>query len=256
MQDTADRSGLVKSDITMFDIVEALDRLEEAGVTELADHVGLSKGAVHKHLKTLEEHEYVVNEGGSYRLGFKFFSYGLGVRERNEMCQLLRPKVDQLADKTGERISASIEEHGRGTFVYIRNDDLELKQTSSPGSRFYLHECASGKAMLAKLSDEEVDAIIDEHGLPQRTDKVIADRAELFDEIDRIREQNYALNVEEMRRGMNAVGISVYHPAIDTLGALAVVGPSNRLTVENIEDQYVDALLEAANELELQIQYG
>lgn len=256
MHDAEDRPGLVKSDLTMFDIIEALHRLEVAGVTELADHVGISKGAVHKHLKTLEERECVVNEGGSYRLGFKFFSYGAGVRERNEMCKLLRSKVDQLAEKTGERISASIEEHGRGTFVYIRNDRLELQQTSSPGSRYYLHECASGKAMLAKLPDEEIEAIVDEHGLPQRTENVISDRTELFEAIERVRERNYALNVEEMRQGMNAVGVAVYHPEIDTLGALAVVGPSNRLTVENIEDQYVDDLLEVANELELQIKYG
>ncbi|WP_440767171.1 helix-turn-helix domain-containing protein [Natronorubrum sp. DTA7] len=47
-----------------------------AGVTELADRLGLAKSTVHNHLLSLERHRYVVNEGGQYRLGLEFFNTG------------------------------------------------------------------------------------------------------------------------------------------------------------------------------------
>lgn len=248
--------GVVKSDVTMIETIGVLHELGTAGVTEIADRLDMTKGAIHKHLKTLEANDWVVNDGGSYRLGFKVFTYGFKVRERNEMCNLLRSKVDELAEDTGQRVSASIEEHGRGTFVYIRNDWLDLKQTSSPGARYHLHESASGKAMLASMTDDRIEEIVTSHGLPRRTDNTISNREELFEALDRIRERNYALNVQEMREGMNAAAVSIYHPELDTLGALAIVGPSNQLTRETLEDEYVSELMGAVNEVELQMRYG
>lgn len=256
MNESEQSGGVVKSDVTMINTIEALHELESAGVTEIAERLDMTKGAIHKHLKTLEANDWVVNDGGSYRLGFKVFTYGYKVRERNEMCKLLRSKVNQLAEETGQRVSASVEEHGRGTFVYIRNDWLDLKQTSSPGARYHLHESASGKAMLANMTDERIEEIVAKHGLPQRTENMISTRDELFEDIEKIRERNYALNVEEMREGMNAAAVSVYHPQLDTLGALAIVGPSNKLTRGILKDEYVPDLMGAVNEIELQMKYG
>jgi DNA-binding MarR family transcriptional regulator len=80
MKNTMDRSsnqaGRVKSNQTLFQIINKLWELEEAGVTELAGHIGITKGAVHKHLKSMEDENFVVNKNGSYRLSVKFLTIG------------------------------------------------------------------------------------------------------------------------------------------------------------------------------------
>ncbi|WP_082146831.1 helix-turn-helix domain-containing protein [Halostagnicola sp. A56] len=78
--------GIVKSDQTLFTIIEALDHLGQAGVTDLANYTGKSKSSVHKHLKTLDKGHYVVKDRGQYRLSFKFLHFGGSVRSNCSIC--------------------------------------------------------------------------------------------------------------------------------------------------------------------------
>ncbi|MDR9382466.1 MAG: helix-turn-helix domain-containing protein, partial [Natronomonas sp.] len=79
-----DRSGTrgIKSDETLFAIVERIRETDGAGVTELANDMGLAKSTVHGHLSTMLEHGFVARHGGEYHLGLEFFSYGQHVRAR------------------------------------------------------------------------------------------------------------------------------------------------------------------------------
>lgn len=256
MGQTQTDAGTIKSDRTLMAILQELHESGEAGVTELSDHIDVTKGAIHKHLKTLEELNYVVNQDGQYTLGLKFFNYGAKVKENYELSHLLERKVTDLVERTNEIVAASLEEHGKGTFIDIQNDRYNLNRVSDLGGRFHLNVCASGKAMLAEFSDEEIREIINQHGLPKTSENTITTEPGLFEEIETIREQNYATNLEEFREGMSAVGAAVYHVESDTVGALSISGPSHRLTREKIQDEYAEDLLEAVNELELQMNYG
>lgn len=249
-------TGIVRSDQTMLAVVQSLHEMGETGVTELADHLDLSKGAVHKHLKTLEQQNFVINTNGRYKLGLKVFTYGARVKERKELSQLLEKKVDKLVKRTNEMIVASVEESGKGIFIQIRNDPYDLSRVSSLGRRYNLNVCASGKAMLAQMPNSKVREIIEQHGLAKQTDNTITSEEALFEELDKIRKNNYAINAEELREGMGAIGGAVYHPQSETFGALAISVPSHRISNEEIRQEYIDALLEAINELEIKINYG
>jgi DNA-binding IclR family transcriptional regulator len=52
-----------------FKIVNGLQELDGAGVTELAAHLDLPKSTVHNYLTTLEQEDYVVRENDQYRVG-------------------------------------------------------------------------------------------------------------------------------------------------------------------------------------------
>ena len=69
-------SRTVQATETSITILEALHDLGQAGVTELSNQLSLSKGNVHKHLTTLEQNEFVVNEGGVYSLSHRFLELG------------------------------------------------------------------------------------------------------------------------------------------------------------------------------------
>lgn len=252
----ADTSGLVKSDLRLFTIVEGLQELEGAGVTELADHVGMGKSSVHKHLKTLEREEYVVNDGGDYRLSFKFLHHGGHVRDRNPLCNLARPHIRDLADETDMLVLFAIKEHDCGIYAYLHNDRYGLRDEVPLGERFYLHQNASGQAMLARLDDEEIARIVDRHGLPQGTENTIGDRKALFDRLETVREDGIATSFEERMEGLQAISTAVHDPETDTLGAVGLAGPADRLAGDTIREEYGDTVREAANELELQARYN
>lgn len=242
----------VKSDETLLTIVDALKDFDSAGITEIADEIGVAKSTVHKHLKSLEAHDMVTNENGRYSLGFKFLMYGGYARDTNRLCRLGKSIAEDLAQRTGGAITFAVEEHGMGVFAVSRGGDYNRNPL---GTRFYLNQNSVGKSMLSEMTDDEIDAVIDRHGLPGSTDNTITDRDELFENVERIRERGYALSMGERTEAIRAVGVPVYDPESETLGAMSIAVPRHRVTREELETEYAKQVLEAVDQLKLGVRY-
>lgn len=252
--DTTDQ-GTVGADETLFAIVERLKQLHLAGVTELADDIGMAKSSTHKHLKTLEQHDYVVRDGTAYRLSLKFLTLGGFVRDSDPICRTASLHVERIANETDKLTTFAVREGNRGVFTHLSNDKYGITDDNPLGQTFYLHQNASGKAMLAELPDEEIDQIVDQTGLPRRTENTVVDRDELFEEIETVRQQGFAISVQERVEGVDAISASVRDPECGTLGAISLTAPGDQLTKESLREMYADLVIETANELELQSRY-
>jgi DNA-binding IclR family transcriptional regulator len=254
MQDGAvERTG-VRSDETLFAIVEQLREANGAGVTELANRLGLAKSTVHDHLTTMCEHGFAVREGSTYRLGLQFFAYGHHLRSRRAVYRTAKPVVDELEGVTGEMVWLLVHENGRVMFIYGHSGRTDVNVDSLVGSWAHMHCNSSGKAILAHLSDAEVAAVIERHGLPARTPNTITDPAELRATLDRVRERGYALNLGEDLEGIHAVSVPLSFDD-EVHGALAVAGPAHRVTEGRCRSELADQLLAARNDLELNLAY-
>lgn len=245
----------IKSDETLFSIVESLKRADGAGVTELADRLGLAKSTVHKHLVSLERNKYVVKEADQYRLGLEFFNTGIHVRNQYDVYHAAKERIDKLASDIGEATWLIVHENGLGMFVYGVAHNESFTFDSTIGTWVYLHANSAGKAILAHLPEQEVAAIIDRHGLPAQTEQTITDRETLFDELEGVRDRGYAMNFQEDLRGLHAIAT----PIIDDgrpVAAATIAGAANRLTRERIEDELYEPLLEAVDDIELRLAYG
>lgn len=250
------QSGKVKTTATVLAVIEALEELRGARVSELASHLDIAKSTAHRHLKTLERAEYVVKEGDRYRLGLRFFSIGERVRNRKEIYEMVRPVVDELADETEERALFMVEEHGRAVYL-CRGEGKHAVQTDSwVGTRRYLHTVAGGKAILANLPDEHVEEILDRFGLPAQTTNTITARQELFGELERIREQGVAFNREETVAGLRAVSAPVVGADGRVYGSLSLSGPAHRMKGPWFTEEIPDLLLGTANELEINLAHS
>jgi DNA-binding IclR family transcriptional regulator len=250
----SDTSGEIKSDQTLLSIIEGLQRLEESGITELADDIGLSKSTVHKHLKTLESNGYVVNSNGNYRLAFRFLTLGGVVRNNSQLCAVSYEPVREFAEKTDMMTTFAMCEHNRGYFTHDVNNKYGMSVVTI-GSEFYLHQNAAGKAMLAELPDKTIERIVAETGLPAKTENTITDPAELFKEIHEIRAQGYALSVSERVEGVQSLSAAIENPETDELGAISITAPAAKTTSSQIEDKYAEKITDTAVEIGLKLRY-
>lgn len=255
MKQNGDSGRSIKSNETLFAIIESLKETDGAGVTELADRLDLAKSTVHKHLVSLERNRYVVNEGGRYRLGLEFFNTGVYVRNQYEIYHVAKDRIDRLAEETDEAAWLIIPENGLGMFVYGVPQNKSFSFDSMIGTWVYLHANSAGKAILAHLSDEEIQQVIDRHGLPAQTEHTITDREELFAELEDVRERGYAMNAQEDLRGLHAIATPVIWNE-RPIAAVTIAGAANRLTEEQIEDKLYSSLLEAVDDIELRLVYG
>lgn len=249
-------SRTLKSLERSFAIVKELKARDGARVTELADATGLSKSSVHKHLATLRAGDFVTKDGDAYRLGLRFLDLGSYVRNQIEGTTLVREKLAQLAEESGETAQFTVQEHGRAVVLYRETGSHGVFSKGRVGKRFYCHQTAAGKAILAQLSDDAVRAFVDTHGLPAATENTITDAEDLLAELDEVRERGFAVNHEESTDGLRAAAVAITGPDGDTLGAFAVAGPSHRMKEDRLTTEIPDLINPVVNELELNLAHS
>ncbi|WP_435064447.1 IclR family transcriptional regulator [Halobaculum sp. EA56] len=242
-----------------FEVVRALEELDGAGVTELADHLDRSKSVVYNYLSTLREEKFVVKEDDTYRLSLQFLLIGEYVRNQNTLYRIGKEELDTLAEETGEFAHLTTEQHGLSVNLYKVSGDKAVGdsyQVSKLQRADYLHFSATGKAILAHLPRERVEWIVDRYGLPAKTDETITDREELFDELEAVRERGYALNDEEEITGLQAIGAPILNRHDRVLGSVSVSGPVRRMKQPEYHEDVVEQVVNTANVIEVNVNMG
>lgn len=246
----------VKAAKTTFAIIETLQELEGAGVTELAEYLNKPKSTVHDHLRTLEEHGYVVKNGESYQVGIRFLSIGGQARERMEIFKVAQPEVQKLAQETGEHANLMVEDNGYGIFIYIARGENAVQLDIYEGMRMPLQSTALGKSMLAFFDEDRIHQILDRVGLPSFTENTVTDRDVLFQELEEIRERGYATDYEERIQGMCCIGGPITDSEDQVIGAVSVSTPTSRMENETFEKEIRNEVLNAANVIQINLAYS
>lgn len=244
-------STTVQSVQTTFRVIESLQKLGEAGVTELAMDTGLAKSTVHKHLATLREESYVTAEENTYRLGARFLDLGGFVRESHYGGGRIKHRIRSLAEETGQVAHFAVPEHGRAVVLYRESGQEDVPTRSRIGKRMHLHQTSYGKAILAHLPDHRADAILDRPELPTATEHTITNPATLREELVDIRDSGYAINDKESTKGLRAIGAPILLDDGSVFGGCSIAGPEMR-----IDDDKIDDLLRITKQLELEIKYA
>jgi len=241
---------------TAFEIALALQEHEHIGVTALAEEVGLPRSTVFNHLKTLEATEFVVNDGGSYRLGCRFLELGASARQYHEVHEVARGEVNRLAAETGEISALLVEEHGLGVFLHRAEGKQAVHIDSYTGQRIYLHGAALGKAILAGLPRDTVEKIVHRRGLPALTDNTITDRERLFEELSEVSERGVAFDDEERLDGLRSVATPVTDGDGTVVGAVSLAGPTSRVQGDRFREGFPSTVKDAVNVIELNMTYS
>lgn len=254
MSDNAKNS--VHSVETTFEVLRALMELDGAGVTELAKHLDVPKSTLHNYLSTLEQEEFLVKDGTTYRVGVQFLELGAFARNQYPLYEIARPEVNRLAEETGEVANLLVEEHGWGYYLHRAHGPEAVNVEAHIGTRVHLHSTALGKAILAHKPDEQVDQIVERRGLPAITDKTTTDREQLREDLAEIRERGYAIDDEEHHDGLRCIAAPVLSNGDRVLGAMSVAGPSNRMQDERFTEEIPRLLEERVNVVELNVTYS
>lgn len=241
-----------KGTSTAFEIIETIDELNGATVTELAEQMDLAASSVHNHLGALFRRGYVLNEDGEYHLGLRFLSLGMSVRNDHELGQIAQPVVENMAERSGESAWAVTMEFDRVVFLNAAKGSEGVETFGTIGSRRLPHAHASGKAIMAYQSEEEVQAILDRTGLPAFTENTITSRGELFDEFEKIKRRGFAINRSEQSDPGRAIAAAVLKEE-SPIGAVGMSGPAQRFQDERLMGELSDIVIEGKDVLELKL---
>ncbi len=252
---TSDDIVTVSATETSLRIVEGIHDLQGAGISELARHLDLPKSTVHNHVRTLYDAEYLVTNDGDYDLGLRFLEFGDYVRKYHQFIQIGSSEAEKLAEQTGERVNLTVEEHGRGVYVFKANGSEAVHMDTYAGKRVPLHATAFGKAILSQCPATFVDDIIDRHGLPSLTSQTITDADELHAQLEMIDEQGYAVDQEERLEGVSCVAAPIVVEG-EVRSAISVSGPKSRIQGDALGTELPDLVTNAAEVVRINITYA
>lgn len=207
------------------------------GISEIARHLGASKGAVRDVLETLRSHGLLDRDEASkqYRLGARLVRLGNAAMGRVDLGSAARPVMGRLAQETGETVLLVVRQGERAQIVEKAESDLPTMRISEQvGRRIPLMAGASGKIWMAFATDADRDRHLKR--LPLYTERGAATEREYREMLESARRYRFALDEQEYLEGVNAVGAPVFDARGELAAVLLVVGLAGSLTDERLPE--------------------
>ena len=236
-------------------ILGILARLGEAGVTEIAGELGVHKSTAFRLVTTLEAHRLVeqTSERGRYRLGVGVLRLAGATTARLDLVQEARPVCRQLAAETGETVNIAVLSDKSALYLDQVAGSSALQPHNWVGQHIPLHATSNGKVLLGGLEDDVVKELLGT--LSRYTPTTITKKGKLREELALVREQGYAVAVDELEEGLTAVAAPIRNAHGDVVASMSVSGPTFRLPEKRVAD-VVALLVEAASEVSHRLGWG
>lgn len=251
--DTNDKK-LNLSIIKAFELLDAFTEEKSAwGVRELALKTGYNKSTVYRLLNTLSSLNIVhQNSNDKYSLGSKLFELGNRVSLYKAITKLTNEPIKKVALDIQETVLLSILKENQ-VFHIDKADSLHgLKINTSVGSYQPIYATASGKLLLAFLSDTQLNDILQKTSLTSFSKNTITSSSELQKELITIKQQGFALDMEELESGLVCIAIPVRNKHNKVIASLSASGPLSRFKMENVTN-YIRILQKGVDRIEIDL---
>jgi DNA-binding IclR family transcriptional regulator len=184
---------------------------------------GLPRSTAHRILEQLVRLEWLDHTGSGYALGGRSLALGGAGAAHLELRSAAAPALHELQVRTSYVAHLAVLEDDRVHYLDKVGGRFAASVPSRVGGRAPAHCTALGRAMLAWLPAEEVDALLPPR-LPRPTPQAIGDRDALHVELARIRTRHgIAVERQEACAGIVCVAAAVRGPD-GPIGAISVVG--------------------------------
>ena len=225
-----------KSSIQVIErMMHLLDALAEHGapvnLKQLALQTALHPSTAHRILAVMVDNRLVDRvEPGTYRLGIRLLELGNLVKTRISVRQVALPYMQKLHQQLGETVNLSVRHADE--VVYVERtaaSNSMMRVVQIIGARAPLHITAVGKIFLSDDGPEKWLHYMQRTGLLKYTQHTLTDGERLARELERIRNQGYALDNEEAEKGVSCIGAGIYNDEGRLVAGLSVSAPSDRL---------------------------
>lgn len=228
-----------------LDILLCFTEATELSLTEISGKVSLHKSTVHRLLASLEGKGFILRDASTekYRLGFRLWELSAHLSLTDDPGLLLLPEMERLRDMIDETVSLYVRDGKERVRVQAVQSNQAIRRVAPVGARMPLYVGASSKVLVAFSEPTVLSEVLLDPEWPASFD-----RDSFVQQLQETKRLGYATSVEEREPGAAAVSVPILNRAGRLVAALAVSGPSNRLTLEKMQEQ-APLLMEAAKRM-------
>ncbi len=238
-------------DGTVGKALDVLDMVALAGrpvrFSDLLATSAYPKATLYRFLQTLT-HQGMLTldpDRGTYALGVRLVRLAHAAWQQSSLAPLARPYLDELAAETGETIHLAQMDMGQVLYVDKRNAARPVEMFSSAGKVGPAYCTGVGKAMLAHLPDDALQAVLSRQSFHVFTPHTYASPDALRAELAAIRQRGHAFDREEHEPGIICVAVPILTRQGRVIGAISVTSTTQRTTLDVLEAQ-ADRIKETA----------
>lgn len=221
----------------------------EMTLSDLARRTGLTRATSRRFLLTLVELGYVKTDGRLFSLTARVLELGFSYLSALSLPEIAQPHLEQLASSIYESTSASVLD---GTdIVYVARVPTRriMSVRINIGTRFPAYATSMGRVLLAGLPPAELDKHLTGIDFASLTSRTIDSRSGLEAELDRVREQGWAMVDQELEDGLRSIAAPIRHGTGIVLAAINVSTTASSHTIESIQENLLPPLLIAADNI-------
>ena len=191
-------------------VIKAFDEKHtELTLSEVARITGLARAAARRFLLTLTELGYVRTDGRMFTLTPRVLELGYAYLSSLSLPQIAEPHLERLVAEVQESASVTVLDDTDIVYVARVPTARIMRVTISIGTRFPAYATSMGRVLLAGLDGAALDAYLDRLTMREFTARTITDPALLRAEIERVREQGWALVDQELEEGLRSLAAPI-----------------------------------------------
>ena len=232
-----------------FRLIDAILSAGGGGATfsEAVRESGVPKSTAHRLLNELTDIGAVRFDADSrtYFGGLLLARLGSAVAAGYDLRKVTRPHLEALHEHTGHTATLGIRDGGHGIYLdKVESPDFGIRLHSEIGKAFPLHCTGIGKVLLSTVVEDELKAIL-RGKLEAMTTRTITSKTQLRASLKEIKRRGYAVDDEEITRGLVCVAAPIFGPDAQIAGALSCTFPT-WMRDERGMDAEIEAVIGAA----------
>lgn len=210
------------------------ERGGDVTLDELASQMDIPKSSLHRLLAALKYRGFVMQDGpnGNYRLGTELLAIAFRYYESLDLRSLIHPALVRIRAEFNETTHMAVLDGGEVVYLDKVETSRAVKMSSVIGGRNPAHSTGVGKALLAWTypTDEALRAWAAQHEpLAARTRNTLVSPAKLAENLRVIRDQGYAVDLEESELGVRCVAVPVFLGRSAPEAAISLTAPKDRV---------------------------
>ena len=209
-----------------LDLIELIAASEkDLSLSQIRERLNIPRQSLIRILNTLCDRGIVdrAEQRGFYRPGMKLLHLGNKIQDKIKLRSVARPFMQELAQKTNKTIELSTLDRDQLILIEQIEGNEGVRLYSRVGGVYpYFHALAVGKIYLAHMEPEKRQKVLDKIGLPAVTEKTITDTEKLEEELLKGKQNGFAFEDQELRKGVRRVAAPIYDFRNDLAGCIGI----------------------------------
>jgi IclR family acetate operon transcriptional repressor len=206
-------------------------------LSDISRTLNIAGSTAYRVLSALKDAEWFIQdpETKRYRPGIGLLELALSLISQLDLKTVAVPFLEGLRNTINEGITLTTRVGLDRIYIYHIQSDHELQQVVSWGKRLPLWAGAAGKAILAYLPPNELQAVVER--MKKAPQRVLASGQAIEEEwlgreLAEVRRLGFAISSGERVAGTNSASAPVFDSEERVVGSISVSGPALRYTMK------------------------